>query len=521
MILETFLAALFYTLHIEVAGVVVFVYLIAFKLIITEDSLTAFLPFLLVGLFVLRLYDSYDAFMSLKFVMGVPAVLGVVFHFAYYRVRPQRGGLFYGYLAVAVALAFGGCFSISYVDLFSGSSLYYTYGLGLGLLLLYCALRPRLHSREGYDIREYVAKTAFYCAVFIVYMVAAFYIMEHELLASGATVVIERSGQTISAFANALNSMSNNLSTSVLLTMPFLFYLSRKGGAMGGVYFAVGVLEEVAALLTLSRGGMIFASAMCGFLVVFTLVKYREVRVRNAIVLAGILVLLGVLFAIFRQEIIALFREGAVPSSTAMKVVLALMTLVFAAFAGYVYYLFRCKSRRVLYANLAGIALVALVAFIVCLANWDKMGEIAVKLDYYRGNMMLIAAENFKTYPIFGTGMGYQGLQGIYAHKKGMFGCYHCLPVQVIGSMGLFGAAAYLIMLRERMRVLREGKDSEYAAVIMLSYLGLIYISLVDPGIFCPVVYGVQLAVYFISAESIGEALPSGAAPEACYGEKA
>ena len=52
-------------------------------------------------------------------------------------------------------------------------------------------------------------------------------------------------------------------------------------------------------------------------------------------------------------------------------------------------------------------------------------------------------------------------------------------------------------------------QDKEYAAIVLFSYLGLVYMSLVNPGIFCPLVYGLQLVVYFISAEKSGE-IPSG-----------
>ena len=86
-----------------------------------------------------------------------------------------------------------------------------------------------------------------------------------------------------------------------------------------------------------------------------------------------------------------------------------------------------------------------------------------------------------------------------------MFGCYHCLPVQVIGSMGLVGAVAYLFMFRERIKTLLSSPDKEYSAIVLFSYLGLLYMSMVNPGIFCPVVYGLQLAVYFISAERADE----------------
>ena len=494
MAAETLLAAIFFLLGQEVIGVVVFVYVIALKLILSDDSLSSFLSFLLVGLMVLRLYDSFDRFMSLKFVMGVPAVLGVLFHFIFYRKAPHKGGLTKGYLAISFALAFGGLFSIPASHYFSGTSLYYTFGLGFGMLLLYSLLVKGVNPRGEYDIKEFVAKTAFYCALYVLFIIAVQYLANLSLIKEGWTFSVEK-----------LSSLSNNLSTSVLLTMPFLFYLSRKGGARGGVSFAVGVLEALASVLSLSRGGIIFSTAMCFFLIVYTLWTDKRGRKRNLIILASLLAVILALFLIFRKEFGELFREGIVSSTLKIRLVFFAAALAAVLATSYFYYLFRLRSRRKRRAHVAVLAALILVCFAIFLAEFDRIKEFLVRADSYRGGMMIIAVENFKTFPFFGTGIGYRGLRGVYENKEGMFGCYHCLPVQVVGSMGLFGAAAYLYMFRERIRVLKRSKDKEFGATVLFSYVGLLWISMVNPGIFCPVVYGLQLAVYFIAAERTGD----------------
>ena len=497
MAAETLLAALFFLLGQEVIGVVVFVYLISLKLIVSDDSLCPFLDFLLIGLMVLRLYDSFDKFMSLKFVMGVPAVVGLLFHFTVYRKMPQKGALTVGYLFLSFALALGGLFSIPVAHYFSGTALYYTYGLGFGMLLLYSVLLKRVNPRGEYDIREYVAKTAFYCALFAVFIIAVQYL--------GHIAEIKADGWQFSE--KNLSSISNNLSTTVLLTMPFLFYLSRKGGARGAVSFAVGILEGLAAVLSLSRGGIIFASGMCAFLVVYTLIKDKAGRTRDLIVLLLILAVCGLVFGIFHKQFEKLYHEGIISLSVKIKVIFFAAVIVTAAATTYVYYLFRLKSKEKRNVHLAAISALVITGIVVFAACFDEIKPLLVEADYYRGNMMIIAARNFKTYPIFGTGIGYRGLRHIYENKQGMFGCYHCLPVQIVGSMGLFGVAAYLYMFRERMRALKNAQDKPFAVTVLFSYLGLLWISLVNPGIFCPVVYGLQLAVYFIAAEKAGDTL--------------
>lgn len=490
MAAETLAAALFFLFGQEVAGVVAFVYLIAFKLILSDDSLCGFLPFLLIGLMVLRLYDSYDRFMALRFVMGVPAVFGVLFHFIFYRKAPHRGGLTKGYLAISFALALGGLFSLSARDYFSGTSLYYVYGLGFGMLLLYSLLLKGVNPREEYDIRDFIAKTAFYCGIFSIFIIAVQYLGNLHEIKAGWTFSVER-----------LSSISNNLSTTVLMTMPFAFYLSRKGGARGVVSFIVGVLEGIAAVMSLSRGGAIFATSMCVYLIGYTLWTDKKGRTRNLVTLAGVGAVVATVFFIFRNQLTTLFHEGIVETSTKTKLIYFALAGTAIAVTAYGYCLFRTPNKRKRRAQLAILFSLATVALAIFVVKFDSLKEALIRMDYYRGNMMIIAAKNFKTYPFFGTGIGYRGLRAVYENKQGMFGCYHCFPVQVVGSMGLFGVAAYLYMFRERTVLLFRAPSKAFSAAVFFSYLGLLWISLVEPGIFCPVVYGLQLAIYFIAAE--------------------
>ena len=491
MAAETLAAALFFLFGQEVAGVVFFVYVISFKLIVSDDSLCGFLPFLLIGLMVLRLYDSFARFMALKFVMGVPAVFGVLFHFIFYRKKPHLGGLSKGYLSVAVALALGGLFSLPLTHYFSGTSIYYTYGLGFGLLLLYSLLVRGLNPHNAYDIKEFVAKTAFYCAAFAVFIIAVQYLGNLRDISEGGWEFSEKH----------LSSLANNLSTTVLLTMPFLFYLSRKGGARGAAAFALGVLEGLASVLSLSRGGMIFSSAMCAYLVVHTLRTDKAGRKRDLVILGAIAAAAILIVALCRKQLAVLYGEGIVNSGKTVKVIFFGAALFAFAVTAYVRYLFRIKDKKKRLAHLAILSSLFVVGLAVFIVKFDSLQPLLIKADYYRGNMMIVAAKNFKIYPIFGTGIGYRGLRSIYQNKEGMFGCYHCLPVQIVGSLGLVGVAAYLFMFRERLSVLSKGKNAAFSDAVLFSYLGLLWISLVNPGIFCPVVYGLQLAVYFIAAE--------------------
>lgn len=493
MAAETLAAMLFFLCGREVAGAVTFVFWISLKLVVCRDTFASFHPFLLVGLMVLRLYDSYDLFMGMKFLLGIPAASAVLFHFFFYKKKPKKGRLTTGYLFVSVALALGGLFSLPAAHYFSGTALYYAYGLGFGMLLLYSLFLGAEDKETALPLPERVILCAIFCGLFSLFIVAVQYLLNLDLIADGWRFAVEK-----------LSSIGNNLSTSVLLTMPFCFSAARKGGARGGVAFFTGVSEGLAAIFSLSRGGLIFGGALCVFLICFTLRRGEEGRGRNLLILGGMAFLCGAIAVVFRGEIAELFREGLVVRGRTVKALFfagGIAAFLLTAYALFLFELPQGKRRR---AHLVAVTLFGVLGIALFVAFFDRLKPLLVRADYYRGNMMILAAENFKRFPLFGTGIGYRGLREIYPNKQGMFGCYHCLPVQVVGSMGLLGAAAYLFMLRARVASLRAGKNEEFCTAVFLSYLGILWISLVDPGIFCPVVYGVQLAVYFVAAERGG-----------------
>lgn len=67
---------------------------------------------------------------------------------------------------------------------------------------------------------------------------------------------------------------------------------------------------------------------------------------------------------------------------------------------------------------------------------------------------------------------------------------------QIVGSMGLLGIAAYstqaVVQIRTAVFALRRRAEKNKSAVItlLLSYLGLLMMSQLNPGLFCPLPYG-------------------------------
>ena len=85
-----FIAAMITIFEREVHGALLFLCIISLYLIVFDDLVSAMLPFLLICTFTLKCYDSFDTFMAYKW-FALPAIIAVVFHFAYYRKKITIG----------------------------------------------------------------------------------------------------------------------------------------------------------------------------------------------------------------------------------------------------------------------------------------------------------------------------------------------------------------------------------------------------------------------------------------------
>ena len=74
---------------------------------------------------------------------------------------------------------------------------------------------------------------------------------------------------------------------------------------------------------------------------------------------------------------------------------------------------------------------------------------------------------------------------------------------QIIGSMGAVGILAYGFNIISRFMIIIK-KKSRLCTVLGLSYLGLLLMSQVNPGEFCPLPYALVGVIIFILAENSG-----------------
>ncbi len=238
----------------------------------------------------------------------------------------------------------------------------------------------------------------------------------------------------------------NNASTMLMMAMPFTFLLGNRKPF--SIIFAF--VFYAAMLLTGSRGGMIFGSVelvMC--IVMFIL--YDKRRRLAYIIICACFVFVALVF---------------LPQITSF-----LNTTIQRVF-------------KVLNEFLMG----------------GEDTETRVR-HYARG------IEDFFNHPILGTGLGNMTNRDIFQNKPGSLCWYHCEPIQIAGSFGIIGIAAFVYQFIKRNMLIWKNATL-FNMTIFLSYISLELMSLVNPGILCPMPYLLLVIIYMIVVEKCNDTEP-------------
>lgn len=109
-----------------------------------------------------------------------------------------------------------------------------------------------------------------------------------------------------------------------------------------------------------------------------------------------------------------------------------------------------------------------------------------ISADETRVKFIKLGIGDFLDHPILGIGMNNQKNIGIF---PGFFaGClvfYHNILIQIPASLGIAGVAAFLWQFAERVKLSLKTRKTQYF-VFTLSYIGILMMSLTNPGILCP-----------------------------------
>lgn len=208
-------------------------------LVLSDNTAVTLLPFSLLCMFVLKEYDSFDRFIKLWWLI-IPVAPALIFHFIAYWEKPKLNMLLYGLLATTAAITLGGMGSISPEEYFTGANLYYVAGLGIGMVLMHLIISAKYHDRADFDIRHHICRVFYLVGAFGVFMLFQHFYAYWDL--------IQQTKQLPEI------QWSNNLSTFLMIALPFGFYFTRKNP----LHMITTLLMFAAMLLSGSRAPLIF-----------------------------------------------------------------------------------------------------------------------------------------------------------------------------------------------------------------------------------------------------------------------
>ena len=393
-------------------GIVTLGVILCIKLIFCDDLIATLMPFWLICCIAIKCYDSFNVFIKFIWLAPIP-VIGLLFHFIVYRKKFDPGKTWKGAAAVAVAVTLGGLGKITAAEYFSPTALYHTFGLGIGMFVLCILLNTYYSPNDKYILRFRFSLIMTLMGTFCVFMIAHHYgLFWDNFMHKQSPLYFQ---------------WRNNVSTMLMLAMPFPFYLSSKHYP----FLFLGLLQYAGIMFTGSRGGALGGTvelALCLAILIYSDVKNRK---KNLIFLASVVTIAITLFS---------------------KPIMDFFTPVLLRLSGG---------------------------------------------DNIREGLIRRAVEDFKSNILFGRGLGYNGNTDVHNPAKFAICWYHSSPFQVIGSFGLVGVAAFSYQLYNRMTTVWR-RVTHFNISLFISYAGLFLMSLVNPGEFCPIPYGLAATLLFI-----------------------
>ncbi len=420
----------------EVNGVVLFAYIAAITMLLSSRLTDAMLPALLLCVFSTRCYGSANTFLA-KVPFFIPVVIALVAHFIIYRKK---------YRKLRIGRSFFGLCAVTIAVTLGGlgtitASDYFSggalyYVFGLGIGMIAFYLLVKANFTA--ESGKEVARVMYIMGLFACFCVLRFYIADWELFLETRRFIYFQS--------------KNNLATFLMLAMPFpLFYTSRRYVDIISV-----VLIYACTVLTGSRGGLLMGTIeFAVILIAFAI--FDNSRIFNHFFYTFVIIGFVYLTLTYLPDIAAFydFHLNVSEDASIWEYLRALMDHL--------------------------------------IKDDGSSSEARVKL-------IERMAEDFKSNPIFGTGIGYTGNADIYNPQKGAMNWYHMWFAQVVGGLGIVGILAYGYQLIDRIIIFFKN-ISLLNCTFLLAYFGLFIMSQVNPGEFCPMPYAALAVTFFVVME--------------------
>ena len=251
-----------------------------------------------------------------------------------------------------------------------------------------------------------------------------------------------------------------------------------------GAFCAYSILDEALRLFIVTGspfGAYVWSNDICELMLFCIPAAFYHARKRYIYLFVGVAFYAVMLFT---QSYSALLAGGV------------LLVL------GFVYLLKYRVSLRLPTVGLLALLCLSALSVLLYLSG-EHGGFFALLAAEENGRMDLIenAWQSFLSAPLFGVGVGAPGTVDTTFMTVNWT---HNIVLQVLGSLGLFGALAYGYQLFSRVKTVLLHPDP-FRLAAGLSYLGLFLISLFQPGEFCPMPYAMMAVMIFSVLEAMDE----------------
>ena len=213
--------------------------------LIVLDDFSPMLPIILYAPCIFQTKDPAPYWWQL--VGAIPLVIGLVFHFVYYRPKRAKLRMVIPQLLIAAAMLLGGLGSIS-KEHYLGTL---TYNVMLGFLPLIFYVVMAIYSKPNKynDFAKYFAKVSVWYGILLGAEVIAMYIMKSpDLNKLGAGFAIDLGW-----------GIDNNVATILMIASPMAFYLATTDKHKV-FYTVLGILNFAFTMITFSRGGILYGA---------------------------------------------------------------------------------------------------------------------------------------------------------------------------------------------------------------------------------------------------------------------
>lgn len=283
MLIQVIVAAIAFHLHKPIVTLFFMVSLMILMLLLCKDMTPLFLPIVLASMAVLANYAGVPSDFNAVFPAAFVLVALLLVRPFIFRVKWRQCKMLIPTILVAFAVTLGGVGYLSAGQYFKIIPMYHVLGLGVGMVLMYIYMMHYTLSDNVHKPTQTLTKSMFFIGLFGILMIFPVAI---EMIIKKSLYVVQ---------------WSNNLSTILILTMPFSFYLATRCKKMGIAFYLFGLLQYLAIVCTMSRGGVGFGSVTVFISVIATIIVSKK---RDRIIYTAVTVGLGIaaIIVLFTQK---------------------------------------------------------------------------------------------------------------------------------------------------------------------------------------------------------------------------